>query len=136
MMVTTLVALVLGGLLAVVQPTACSSITVETTGGCPVCDALFSNLETTPTGERVQIVSQQQRGEPKSGTALIFYWAASAIFRSCDYLKYHFGQESCTTWVNRNDGSEGSHGNRTVMFDFQPHRGRETARCPCNDVDR
>lgn len=137
MMVTRLGVVVVVGLLAALQPAVVPSvIAVDAEEECPACDALFTELETTSTGERVRIVHQQERGEPKSGTALMFYWASGAIFRACDYLKYHYGEESCNTRMQRNDKSSGEHGNRTVILDFEPSRGQETARCPCTNVDR
>lgn len=62
---------------------------------CPPCELLFSKLETTGRGKKLsQQVNVQQRGEPKSGTVIMYSWARAALIHACNYLKEHFGEES------------------------------------------
>lgn len=130
-----LIAAVVSGLLAAaVSPLTWRPVRGSEAGDCPACDALFSYLETTPTGERVHIAYQQQRGEPKSGTGIAFDWATNALFHACSYLKYYFGEASCEIrWSNPSPFS-GERRNRTLVF--EPHWGGEDARCACHNVDR
>lgn len=60
---------------------------------CTPCDVLFSKLERTGTdGKLSQDIRVQERGEPKSGTGLAFFWASAALMNACDYLKDQFGE--------------------------------------------
>lgn len=50
------------------------------------CDLLFSRLEDGPQGDsdaRVQHVEVQERGEPKSGTGMLFEWTTGDLVYSC-----------------------------------------------------
>lgn len=62
---------------------------------CPPCELLFSKLERTVGGTKLsQTVHVQERGEPKSGTGVMFFWATAALIHACDYLQQHFGEET------------------------------------------
>ena len=61
----------------------------------PPCELLFSQLETTGgNGKLAQDIKVQERGEPKSGTSVSFYWASAALIHACDYLQELFGKET------------------------------------------
>lgn len=47
--------------------------------GCLPCEGLFSKLEAGPNGRLSQVVEIQQRGEPKSGTTLMWAWARKTL---------------------------------------------------------
>lgn len=40
----------------------CEAIELEVLEDCPRCDTIFSMIETTPLGERVQNIKMQERG--------------------------------------------------------------------------
>lgn len=62
---------------------------------CPPCDLLFSKLETSESGGKLsQFVKVQERGEPKSGTGIMYSWATAALIHACDYLQEVFGEET------------------------------------------
>lgn len=127
-------AFVIGLLAGVVTPVTCSFFADSNREDCPTCDALFPLVETTPSGERVGVVHYQQRGEPKSGTGVVFDWATKAISEACSYLNHYFGEGSCHTRYFWPSPLTGDAGNRTLIF--EPRVGRENARCPCDNVDR
>lgn len=61
---------------------------------CLPCEVLFSKLERTGVdGKLSQDVRVQERGEPKSGTGVSYFWAAAALTHACDYLQELFGEE-------------------------------------------
>lgn len=65
---------------------------------CPPCELLFSRLERTVGGVKLsQNVHVQERGEPKSGTGILFFWATAALMHACNYLQDQFGEETCGT---------------------------------------
>lgn len=65
-------------------------------GACPPCELLFSKLERTGRyGKLAQDIMVQERGEPKSGTGIMYSWALAALMHACDYLEELFGEE---TW--------------------------------------
>lgn len=68
----------------------------DTQDECPPCELLFSKLERTPgrDGKLAQTVSVQERGEPKSGTGIMFSWAIATLMHACDYLEDLFGEEA------------------------------------------
>ena len=62
---------------------------------CPPCNILFGKLEKTGRhGKLSQDVRVQERGEPKSGTGVMFYWATASLIHTCDYLQDVFGEET------------------------------------------
>lgn len=67
---------------------------------CPPCELLFRNLEPTGSdGKLSQVVRVQERGEPKSGTGMMFDWATGGLVRTCEYLQFLFGEETCRLCV-------------------------------------
>ena len=63
-------------------------------GACPPCGLLFGKLERTCRGTKLsQYVKVQERGEPKSGTGIMYSWATAALMHACDYLQEMFGEE-------------------------------------------
>ena len=61
---------------------------------CPPCGLLFSKLEKTGSnGKLAQDIRVQERGEPKSGTGISFYWAWAALIHACGYLEEIFGKK-------------------------------------------
>lgn len=79
-----------------------NAIEVLTTDACPPCEILFRNLKRTGTnGKLVQDVKVQERGEPKSGTGIMFDWASRSLVLTCHYLQKVFGEELFV--VNRVD---------------------------------
>lgn len=72
---------------------------VATTGhieeACPPCELLFAKLERTGrNGKLAQDITVQERGEPKSGTGLLYFWASAALRHTCAYLQQLFGEEA------------------------------------------
>ena len=62
---------------------------------CPPCELLFRQLESTgKNGKLTQDVRVQERGEPKSGTGMMFDWGTGALVRTCDYLRDLFGEKA------------------------------------------
>lgn len=62
---------------------------------CPPCEMLFSKLERTgKNGKLTQDVRVQERGEPKSGTGIIYSWTTAALINTYDYLQGLFGEEA------------------------------------------
>ena len=60
----------------------------EITVICPPCELFFSKLEKTGTdGKLAQDVRVQERGEPKSGTGMLYFWGRAALIRACGYLQ-------------------------------------------------
>lgn len=99
---------------------------------CTPCESLFSKLELSPEGHRIQKVEMVERGEPKSGTGFMYSWAEAALRHACDFLRTSFGEESCRIEVT-GEGSEPA-AEKTLIFD--PSLGRDSARCSCVNVDR
>lgn len=101
--------------------------------GCPRCDMMFSKLETTADGKRVQNVSIQERGEPKSGTTFMFQWARGALDRTCELLKSLYGEKTCRL---EHEGPLGFYLDpRELTFTFEPGLGDDDAPCSCTNVD-
>lgn len=76
---------------------------------CPPCDFFFRRLEENEeTGKLSQIVSVQERGEPKSGTGLMMDWATGALDHTCVYLQHQYGEATCLgiycIWQQQTDG--------------------------------
>ena len=73
--------------------------TADTEEACPPCELLFSKLERTEK-KKGNLLSQhirvQERGEPKSGTGVAYFWATAGLIHACHYLQEHFGKESQT----------------------------------------
>lgn len=64
---------------------------------CPPCELLFSKLEDTRgNGKLSQLVTVQERGEPKSGTGFMYFWGIASMIRTCRYLKQLYGEKP--TW--------------------------------------
>ena len=62
---------------------------------CPPCELLFSKLEDTGrNGKLSQFVTVQERGEPKSGTGLVYFWAIASFMKTCKYLGNLYGEET------------------------------------------
>lgn len=60
---------------------------------CPPCELLFSKLERTGRdGKLAQDIRVQQRGEPKCGTGIIYFWVIASMKHACDYLQELFGE--------------------------------------------
>lgn len=100
---------------------------------CPRrCDLLFARLEDGPQGDsgaRVQHVEVQERGEPKSGTGMLFEWATGALAYSCIYLQKAYGRNSCRIEWNSY--------NRTLIFDPSlAALERREPPCSCDNVER
>ena len=63
---------------------------------CPPCELFFTKLEDTGgNGKLSQFVAVQERGEPKSGTGFMYFWAIATFIKTCDYLKGLYGEETC-----------------------------------------
>lgn len=61
---------------------------------CPPCELLFSKLNNVGgSGKLTQEVKVQVRGEPKSGTGFMYFWATATLLRTCRYLQDLFGEE-------------------------------------------
>lgn len=75
------------------EPGVSSMVTEDrTVEPCVPCELFFSNLERNEeNGLLSQVVRIQERGEPKSGTGMMFDWAAGALVQTCDYLQQLFG---------------------------------------------
>ena len=77
-----------------IRLTSKNSETEDTKEPCPPCEILFSKLEKTGRDTKLsQNVQVQERGEPKSGTRILYCWATAALIRACDYLQEQFGEE-------------------------------------------
>lgn len=64
---------------------------------CTPCEHFFDRLEINEeNGLLSEAVTVQERGEPKSGTGMMFDWATAALVQRCDYLQGLFGE---LTWV-------------------------------------
>lgn len=75
---------------------------------CPPCELLFSRLERTVGGVKLsQSIHVQERGEPKSGTGILFFWATAALIHACNYLQEQFGEKACITRHPRTVGHRG-----------------------------
>lgn len=63
---------------------------------CPPCEFFFSKLEENEeNGKLTQVVRVQERGEPKSGTGMMFDWATGALYETCNYLQRFYGEATC-----------------------------------------
>lgn len=63
---------------------------------CPPCELFFRKLEENKeTGKLTQVVTVQERGEPKSGTGLMLDWATGALDHTCLYLQLLYGEATC-----------------------------------------
>lgn len=92
--------LAVGGLSSTTPDTSVAKEGFVTEEACPPCELLFRNLKRISSdGKLAQVVRVQERGEAKSGTDMMFDWATGALVRSCDYLKYFFGEETHVTTV-------------------------------------
>lgn len=61
---------------------------------CPPCEVFFRKLEKSGSaGKLVQTIRVQERGEPKSGTGVLYTWGAEALLRTCDYLQEIYGEK-------------------------------------------
>lgn len=84
-----------GGMSSLPPGTSVARERFDTVGACPPCELLFRNLEPTgQDGKLTQVVRVQERGEPKSGTGMMFDWATASLIHACDYLKHYFGEET------------------------------------------
>ena len=62
---------------------------------CPPCEMLFSKLERTgKNGKLAQDVRVQERGEPKSGTGVLYFWTTASLLKTRDYLRGLFGERN------------------------------------------
>lgn len=106
---------------------------------CPPCELLFSKLETTGRGKKLsQQVNVQQRGEPKSGTVIMYSWARAALIHACNYLKEHFGEGSCRFDTVKESDHDDDPLDRYpgCSIIFEPARGGRDSRCSCDTIDR
>lgn len=94
---------------------------------CP-CDYIFTMLESTADGRRVQAINVQERGEPKSGTSFMSMWVRLALDRTCDFLRRTYGEDTCHQELT---GPR----NLNVNLTFDPRGGNSESTCTCNDVD-
>ena len=70
-----------------------SVVKQETTEWCPPCENFFRKLEKTKeNGKLTQVVRVQERGEPKSGTGILFDWSTGALVATCEHLKRFYGE--------------------------------------------
>ena len=70
-------------------------------GACPPCELLFRKLQPTKKdGKLAQVIRVQERGEPKSGTGMMFDWATGSLMHACDYLKHFFGEGAYANTVS------------------------------------
>lgn len=87
--------LAMGGFASTPRETSVANEGFVTEEACPPCELLFRNLERSGSdGKLTQTVKVQERGEPKSGTGMVFDWATGSLIRTCDYLKHFFGEEA------------------------------------------
>ena len=64
--------------------------------GCPPCELFFHKLDKNEeTGNLAQVVRVQERGEPKSGTGMMFDWATGALDQMCKHLQLLYGEVTC-----------------------------------------
>lgn len=106
---------------------------------CPPCDLLFGKLEEKGRSsstywsrrgqrQRIQHVEVEERGEPKSGTGVIFEWAMSVLSHTCRYLESAFGRGTCRI--------EWDFFNRTLIFDPRLAAEDRDKPCECEGVER
>lgn len=70
-----------------------SLVDVDQADACPPCELLFSKLEPAgKNGKLTQHIRVQERGEPKSGTAVMYEWASGTLVWTCHYLQQLFGE--------------------------------------------
>lgn len=63
---------------------------------CPPCELLFTKLQSGGrNGKLTQFVRVQERGEPKSGTGFMYFWATATFIRTCRYLQGLYGKQMC-----------------------------------------
>ncbi|CAM9643453.1 unnamed protein product [Scytosiphon promiscuus] len=99
--------------------------------GCPPCDGLFSKAQRTTGGKRVQNVEIQLRGEPKSGTTMMYAWAVGALARTCEHLQATYGEESCRMDPDLTVAIPGE-----ATLTFEPSWAAEdSSSCPCDTID-
>ena len=76
-------------------------------GVCPPCELLFTKLEDTgANGKLSQVVNVQERGEPKSGTGVMYFWAIATFMKTCEYLRELYGEEACWCKWGASQGQE------------------------------
>lgn len=110
---------------------AMATVTLDLTAGlkeCLPCEDLFSRLEVGPDGRLSQVVEMQQRGEPKSGTTVMWTWARTTLDETCKFLGSMYGSETCKL-VNVNGQS--------TQLEFTPQvAGAVSRSCPCDTIQR
>lgn len=64
---------------------------------CPPCEFFFRKLKKNEdgTGKLSQNIRVQERGEPKSGTGMMYDWATGALDQTCNYLQRLYGEATC-----------------------------------------
>lgn len=68
---------------------------------CPPCELLFSKLQSGGRdGKLIQHVKVQERGEPKSGTGFMYFWATATFIRTCRYLQGLYGKGMLDIFVD------------------------------------
>ena len=84
------------------SPTAVSAVKQEVTDElCLPCELFFRKLERAENGKLSRTIKVQLRGEPKSGTGIMYDWATAALMRACDYLQVLFGEETCVLFFGK-----------------------------------
>lgn len=85
--------LVINGVYSTPSPIQVVTNAEDTEDPCPPCELLFSKLESSGRdGKLAQDIWVLERGEPKSGTGMSYYWATAALIHTCDYLQDLYGE--------------------------------------------
>lgn len=70
---------------------------------CLPCESFFRKLERVEeNGKLSRNLKVQLRGEPKSGTGIMFDWATAAMMRACDHLQLLYGEETLVLCFGEN----------------------------------
>ncbi|CAM9643384.1 unnamed protein product [Scytosiphon promiscuus] len=98
---------------------------------CPPCESLFSKAKTTMDGKRIQNVEIQLRGEPKSGTTMMYAWAVGILARTCEHLQATYGHASCRIDPDITEALADS-----ATMTFEPGlAAQDVTSCPCDSID-
>ncbi|CAM9579189.1 unnamed protein product [Scytosiphon promiscuus] len=99
---------------------------------CPPCGDLFSKAKTGADGKKNQHVEIQLRGEPKSGTTMMYSWAVGTLARTCEHLQATFGRASCRVDP---DLTKALALTATLIFEPALVSGGDYSACPCDSVN-